>query len=64
MRLRQKFSLAIRSRTLKKQFKAQYIDLLSAIQNQNYAALEAICEQNLTLELASKIFEWSKFQEI
>lgn len=50
----------IRGRTLKKMFVTSYQDLLRAIANDNYDAIENLCEQNLTLELAAKIYELEK----
>lgn len=53
--------LMLRRRTLNKAFITQYSDLIRAIANDNYEALEAVCEKNLTEEIAAKIYEWEKY---
>ena len=43
---------------------SKYLDLLYAIKNQNFEAIENLCEHNLTQELASKIYELQRFNNI
>jgi hypothetical protein len=52
----------LRKRSLEAQFKRSYLDLLQAVESGNYEAIESICEEGLTLELAAKIYEFSKFK--
>lgn len=59
-----RFNLFFRSQFLNKQFSALYLDLLKAIKNQNYDAIEAICEERLTMEIAAKMHEHSKFNNV
>ena len=57
-------TLFFRSQFLSKQFAAQYLDLLKAIKNQNYDAIEALCEEKLTTEIGAKMYEHSKFNNV
>lgn len=41
-------------------FASYYIDLLKAIANDNYEAIDQLCEETLTVELAAKIYEFEK----
>jgi hypothetical protein len=45
-------------------FKTHYIDLLKAISNDNYDALETLCEPTLLEELAAKIYEFEKYKDV
>ena len=45
-------------------FRNFYEDLLKAIANDNYEALETLCEETLLLELAAKIYEYEKYRNI
>lgn len=45
---------------LSKLFITRYQDLLNAITSDNYESLESLCEPNLTLELAAKMYEFEK----
>ncbi len=59
-----KIKLLLRKRTLTKAFITHYQDLVKAIANDNYEALEAVCEGKLTEELAARIYESEKFRGI
>ena len=61
---RSKLQLILRRSLLQKQFQTQYRDLLQAIKNNNYEAIESICEENLTLEIAAKMYEFQKFSNL
>lgn len=56
--------LALRRRQLVKTFRTLYDDLLHAITTDNYEALEVLCEENLLMELAAKIFEYEKYKGV
>ena len=43
---------------MNKQFSTYYKDLLNAITNDNYEAIDSLCEEGLTLEIAAKIYEF------
>lgn len=45
-------------------FVSHYQDLLKGITNNNYDAIDSLCEQNLTVELAAKIYEFEKYRGI
>ncbi|CDW77538.1 UNKNOWN [Stylonychia lemnae] len=45
-------------------FISHYQDLLRAIVNDNYDGIDSLCEQNLTIELAAKIYELEKHKGI
>jgi hypothetical protein len=38
--------------------------LLKGIANDNYEQLEALCEEKLLMELAAKIYEYEKYNNI
>lgn len=46
-----------RKKILLKQFDLLFNDLLVAIKNNNFEAIENICEDNLTQEIAAKMYE-------
>ena len=48
MTLKSKASLFLKKQILSKQLAMKYVDLLNAIKNQNYEAIELLCEFNLT----------------
>ena len=50
--------IQLRRRTLNKAFSTYYKDLLNAISNDNYEAIEALCEESLTMDLAAKIYDF------
>jgi hypothetical protein len=54
----------LRRKRLHTMFKSLYVDLLKAIANDNYEALESLCEENLLMELAAKIYEYEKFKGV
>lgn len=56
--------LALRRRALERTFRNQYTDLLKAISQDNYEALEHLCEETLLEELAAKVFEYEKYRGI
>jgi hypothetical protein len=56
--------LALRRRSLNTTFRIFYEDLLKAIANDNYEALETLCEETLLLEFAAKIYEYEKYRNI
>ena len=45
-------------------FSTHYADLLRAIVNGNYEALETLCEGRLTEEIAAKVFEFEKHRAV
>ena len=53
-----------RKRPLLKQMTTSYVDLVNAIKNQNFEAIENLCEHNLTQEVASSMYELQKFHNI
>lgn len=61
---RSKAALLFRRKLLLKQFQGQYVDLLQAIKNGNYEAIESLCEPKLTLELGSAIYELNRFKNV
>ena len=61
---RSKFNLIWRKRMLLNNFITCYTDLLNGIKNNNYEAIESICEESLTTEIAAKMFEHQKFNDI
>lgn len=56
--------LWFRHKHWKRLFTSYYEDLLNAIVNDNYESIEALCENNLTLELAAKIYEFEKYHGV
>jgi hypothetical protein len=54
----------LRRRTLNQTFRTYYEDLLNAIANDNYEALETLCEEGFLMELAAKIYEFEKFRNV
>ena len=54
--------LFFRQKRLISQFKFAYFDLLKAITDMKYENIEQICEENLTEEIAAKIFEFTKYK--
>lgn len=56
--------IKIREKTLNKQFTSYYRDLLQAIANGNYEVIEQLCEEELTVELAAKIYEFEKYRGV
>ena len=50
----------MRKKQLERLFAGHYTDLLKAITNDNYEAIEALSEETLTIELAAKVYEFEK----
>lgn len=62
MNPRSKISLAYRGRALRSKFLTQYYDLIKAIKDLKYEAIEQICEEKLTQEIAASIYELTTFK--
>jgi len=54
----------LRRKQLERTFTTHYEDLLRAISTDNYDAIDALCEETLTLELAAKIYEFEKHRKV
>lgn len=54
----------LRKRALNRLFTTHYTDLLKAICNDNYEGIESLCEGKLTEELAAKVYQWEKFNNV
>ena len=53
-----------RKRMLLNNFKATYTDLLTGVANTKFDVIDSICEENLTTEIAAKMFEHQKFNDV
>jgi hypothetical protein len=56
--------LALRRRAITRTFLTHYGDLLQAIAQDNYEALEQLCEPTLLEELAAKVYEYEKYRGV
>lgn len=62
--MRSTLKIALRKKQLHSTFRTFYEDLLKAISNDSYEALETLCEETLLEELAAKIYELEKFHNV